>query len=897
GSQLFGAPHLPLVSKSQNIGFQAWIQSGQNPWPSNDDQSSLTNSVYLTPGVSPVRTDSEVSLDRPNRKLAGWLTRHRRKGFIKTSDQKWYQFDDDRCKMLAFNGPADTVPLETIDIARAAFTVDLEFSDKPACFSLSIDGQSINLEAPSSEDMKEWIRELQKRRELYLRSKSIDGISGTQNCSTKIKILRRELIKSGSDSDVIQAALALSGGDTSAFISFNDVLSSDNRNGISERAKPDSTRVTAPPVTKSESSERAPKKSSVTALKNIFSTDKSQQKFDKAMEDRYLVMKDELQMAKDELSANKEIVRILRHQLDFATKEKEALKTLVGNTDTEQSQLKILRDRCRHILELEDTLRTMRSENEGLHQRNQILKSELMEIAQQTSGLRDDLRMKDRAIVLLNEQMAQMEKNGPREGRALSQRSVNETEDQLQRTKEMLAAYKDKLAYLNEEIVGQNAMRNDMAVREQKLLATLADWEAKYARLESRHLFNLKDFTQRSSEGTATDADVAKIKQMILDEALGGSEESSHEKALLECDRYGFFTSRLHYTNEEYLERKALEANRKEHMAKIRQDPFFMEHLHRWESFLAKQTRLIQKTEELKNLMRIGCPDEHRSRVWKSAIEWSVASVKTMKGPKYYQSLVHETSSPLASAAAKQIKIDLCRTLPNNIHFMNMDSDMIPKLEEVLVSFSKHNPGIGYCQGMNRLAAVALLFLNEEDCFWCLVAIVDYYLPGYFSVNMLEAQVDQRIFRDLFAEKLPRLYAHLSSFLDVTLYSFNWFLTVFVDNMHPDIFLPIWDAFLVEGKKILFRFSIAMFKYFEDELLQLTDPTVANRFLRNLGDRVTDLKKLQNVAFQTLNPFPMKFIKARRAVHLPEILAEMRQLDQLRASIPQTSGAADDDDE
>lgn len=42
-------------------------------------------------------------------------------------------------------------------------------------------------------------------------------------------------------------------------------------------------------------------------------------------QDRLLVMKDELYITKDELTAQKEIVRLLRRQLDFATKEKEAL--------------------------------------------------------------------------------------------------------------------------------------------------------------------------------------------------------------------------------------------------------------------------------------------------------------------------------------------------------------------------------------------------------------------------------------------------------------------------------------------------------------------------------------------------------------------------------------------
>ena len=47
-------------------------------------------------------------------------------------------------------------------------------------------------------------------------------------------------------------------------------------------------------------------------------------------------------------------------------------------------------------------------------------------------------------------------------------------------------------------------------------------------------------------------------------------------------------------------------------------------------------------------------------------------------------------------------------------------------------------------QGLNRLAGIALLFLNEEDAFWCLVAIVDYIMPqDYYSKTLLASQADQ----------------------------------------------------------------------------------------------------------------------------------------------------------
>lgn len=65
-------------------------------------------------------------------------------------------------------------------------------------------------------------------------------------------------------------------------------------------------------------------------------------------------------------------------------------------------------------------------------------------------------------------------------------------------------------------------------------------------------------------------------------------------------------------------------------------------------------------------------------------------------------------------------------------------------------------------------------------------------------------QVDQRVFKDLMAEKLPRLHAHFEHYkVDFSLITFNWFLVVFVDSVVSDILFKIWDAFLYEGPKVI----------------------------------------------------------------------------------------------
>ena len=78
-------------------------------------------------------------------------------------------------------------------------------------------------------------------------------------------------------------------------------------------------------------------------------------------------------------------------------------------------------------------------------------------------------------------------------------------------------------------------------------------------------------------------------------------------------------------------------------------------------------------------------------------------------------------------------------------------------MRRVLLAYSLHNPDIEYCQGFNRMAAIALLFLDEEDAFWCLVYIVEVLMPdSYYTKQMVGAQVDQ------VNSHLRETYFHLS---------------------------------------------------------------------------------------------------------------------------------------
>ena len=62
----------------------------------------------------------------------------------------------------------------------------------------------------------------------------------------------------------------------------------------------------------------------------------------------------------------------------------------------------------------------------------------------------------------------------------------------------------------------------------------------------------------------------------------------------------------------------------------------------------------------------------------------------------------------------------------------------------------------------------------------------------------------QRVLKDLIAEKLPQLHCHLNRLqVDLSLFTFNWFLVLFVDSLSVECYLRIWDTFLYEGSKVV----------------------------------------------------------------------------------------------
>jgi hypothetical protein len=255
------------------------------------------------------------------------------------------------------------------------------------------------------------------------------------------------------------------------------------------------------------------------------------------------------------------------------------------------------------------------------------------------------------------------------------------------------------------------------------------------------------------------------------------------------------------------------------------------------------------------------------------------ATAMTAKEKNYYQSLLDQPSN-----YQKQIHLDLFRTIPSNKHFKEGGSGS-DKLLRVLIAYSNHNKNVGYCQGMNMIAAVGLLFLDEETAFWYMVTTIEKLMPQcYYSHGLAAAQADQVVIKDIIHDKLTCLHQHLeSNFVDVSIVTFNWFLTFFIDALPTESMLRVIDCFLWEGRKVFFRFSLAILKLHERRLISMTDPVTIFQFIKEVVRHIFNVEDLFKIAFTEMEKFPSRnAINSKCVPHVDLFKEEWQERDKQR---------------
>ncbi|KAJ1499032.1 hypothetical protein HMI55_001540 [Coelomomyces lativittatus] len=156
------------------------------------------------------------------------------------------------------------------------------------------------------------------------------------------------------------------------------------------------------------------------------------------------------------------------------------------------------------------------------------------------------------------------------------------------------------------------------------------------------------------------------------------------------------------------------------------------------------------------------------------------------------------------------IERDLHRTFPDNLHYRRVPVPnapvppfvsttwLITSLRNVLVAFSFYCPEIGYCQSMNYIVGLLLLFHSEEEAFWMLVVITEDLLPpNLYTKNLLGTVTEMKVFHEIFKQKCRGIVSKVQAggIVDLDMLICPWFLTIYINILPIESVLRVWDCF------------------------------------------------------------------------------------------------------
>ncbi|KAJ3127151.1 hypothetical protein HK098_006699 [Nowakowskiella sp. JEL0407] len=294
---------------------------------------------------------------------------------------------------------------------------------------------------------------------------------------------------------------------------------------------------------------------------------------------------------------------------------------------------------------------------------------------------------------------------------------------------------------------------------------------------------------------------------------------------------------------------------------------------------LGRNLTLIRLPTFIK-LVRIGLPNVLRGEMWEFCCG---AMYKRYMNAGYYDKL-HSDNAGRHSLSTEEIEKDLNRSLPEYSGYQTDEG--INALRRVLYAFSFHDPEIGYCQAMNIVVSVLLIYLTEEQAFWILSVLCERLLPGYYSTNMVGAVVDNHVFETLVAKYMPILSDHFKkNEIQLSVACLPWFLSLYINSLPLPFSLRIIDCFFMEGPKVLFQVGLAILKTNGEAILRVKDDgelmNVMKSYFASLGDVI---KADESKNIRTITKFNQLMLTAYREFQSVshEQIVELRKSHQLK---------------
>ena len=263
-----------------------------------------------------------------------------------------------------------------------------------------------------------------------------------------------------------------------------------------------------------------------------------------------------------------------------------------------------------------------------------------------------------------------------------------------------------------------------------------------------------------------------------------------------------------------------------------------------------------------------GLPPAWRGAAW---FYYAGGEIYLSSHPHLYSNLLTTSELSLSDNDKEAIERDLHRTFPDNIHFKTSphtslgSSDpevpLLSSLRCVLRAFAAHNSKVGYCQSLNFLAGLLLLFLPEEKAFIMLHIITTTILPGTHDVSLEGANIDLWVLMVALKSTQPAIWSKVGSsgpgedalnmpstkLPPISLCTTSWFMSLFIGTLPVESVLRVWDVLFYDGARTLFRVALAIFKLGEKRIAELKDDMELFQVVQGLPRGMLDATSLMQM--------------------------------------------------
>lgn len=269
-------------------------------------------------------------------------------------------------------------------------------------------------------------------------------------------------------------------------------------------------------------------------------------------------------------------------------------------------------------------------------------------------------------------------------------------------------------------------------------------------------------------------------------------------------------------------------------------------------------TRFPKRSEKSERFIRKGIPPAWRGQAW---FYYAGGQAYLDKYPREYRTLVLRSDAELPPNDQEAIERDLHRTFPDNIHFKSDSADplgaeppLLASLRRVLRAFALHTPRVGYCQSLNFITGLLLLFLPEEKTFWMLHIITTVYLPGTHEISLEGANVDLWVLMVALKGTMPSIWSKVGAagtpgddlignarLPPISLCTTSWFMSLFIGTLPIETVLRVWDVLFYEGSRVLFRVALTIFKVGEQRIRDVGDSMELFQVVQGLPKDMLDV--------------------------------------------------------